>query len=368
MKLLNKLRQNKGFTIVELLIVVVVIGILAAITIVSFSGITGQATKAALSSDLDANTRKMQLYYTQYGSYPTSFDASNCPSAPIVDNNYCLKKSSANIIYSYTGTSSTFMLVMKNNSDYYKATESTGPVAYTPPPPDGSYMQVFSNTNCSTSRTRAVDARDNHTYWVQKLGDGQCWMLTNLAYAGGGTNTYSDVRSLSNGGGSAVDSTTARYYIVASTTNFTTEPTSPSTSTDGTGQYGYLYNFCAANGGQASTSACGYISTPVHSTTISICPFGWRLPNGYNEFNALNVAVNGGATSTDVGLKSNWLAQRSGAYYFSAFYDQGTIGNIWSSDLQGAYGGRYMSYQNGNVGLSGSQDKASAYAVRCVAN
>ena len=63
-KLLNKTKQLKAFTIVELLIVIVVIGILAAITIVSFGGITSQANVAAVKSDLDSNSRKLQLYYT----------------------------------------------------------------------------------------------------------------------------------------------------------------------------------------------------------------------------------------------------------------------------------------------------------------
>jgi type IV pilus assembly protein PilA len=41
-----KHKNNYGFTIVELLIVIVVIGILAAIAIVSFNGVTGKARDA----------------------------------------------------------------------------------------------------------------------------------------------------------------------------------------------------------------------------------------------------------------------------------------------------------------------------------
>ena len=44
--------QNRGFTIVELLIVVVVIAILAAITIVSYVGITNQAYDSSVQSDV----------------------------------------------------------------------------------------------------------------------------------------------------------------------------------------------------------------------------------------------------------------------------------------------------------------------------
>lgn len=43
---------NRGFTIVELLIVIVVIGILAAITIVAFNGVQGRANDAAVKSDI----------------------------------------------------------------------------------------------------------------------------------------------------------------------------------------------------------------------------------------------------------------------------------------------------------------------------
>lgn len=56
-------RQN-AFTIVELLIVIVIIGILAAITIVSYTGITQRANEATLKSDL-ANNKKRWRYIMQ---------------------------------------------------------------------------------------------------------------------------------------------------------------------------------------------------------------------------------------------------------------------------------------------------------------
>jgi len=46
-----------GFTIVELLIVIVVIGILAAITIVSFNGVQSRAADARRASDVAAYTK-----------------------------------------------------------------------------------------------------------------------------------------------------------------------------------------------------------------------------------------------------------------------------------------------------------------------
>jgi prepilin-type N-terminal cleavage/methylation domain-containing protein len=59
-----------GFTIVELLIVVVVIAILAAITIVSYNGITEQARNSQLLGKVDSYAKALQLYKVKNGAYP----------------------------------------------------------------------------------------------------------------------------------------------------------------------------------------------------------------------------------------------------------------------------------------------------------
>lgn len=51
-----------GFTIVELLIVIVVIGILAAISIVAYNGIQDGARAASVSTALNQASKKIQLW------------------------------------------------------------------------------------------------------------------------------------------------------------------------------------------------------------------------------------------------------------------------------------------------------------------
>ncbi|MBC7869150.1 LamG domain-containing protein [Candidatus Saccharibacteria bacterium] len=61
-----------GFTIIELVIVVVVISVLAAITFVSYGGVQDSARKAALMSDLDNAVSILELDLKQTGNYPTT--------------------------------------------------------------------------------------------------------------------------------------------------------------------------------------------------------------------------------------------------------------------------------------------------------
>jgi prepilin-type N-terminal cleavage/methylation domain-containing protein len=56
--------KNRGFTIVELLIVIVVIAILAAITVVAYNGVRNQADDAALKADLRSVGNQLQLAAT----------------------------------------------------------------------------------------------------------------------------------------------------------------------------------------------------------------------------------------------------------------------------------------------------------------
>jgi len=68
-------QNQKGFTIVELLIVVVVIAILAAITIVSYNGITNRANQSASKSTAASVQKKIELYNSEVGNYPISYTA-----------------------------------------------------------------------------------------------------------------------------------------------------------------------------------------------------------------------------------------------------------------------------------------------------
>ncbi len=63
-------KENKGFTIIELLIVIVVIGILAAIGFVAYGNVTKSARDSDRQADASALAKKAEEYYASNGQYP----------------------------------------------------------------------------------------------------------------------------------------------------------------------------------------------------------------------------------------------------------------------------------------------------------
>ncbi len=354
------IKKAYGFTIVELLIVIVIIAILAAVTVVAYAGIQNRAIATNLQADLHNAATQLSLEKAKNGVYPaTAVDIEKSGMTTLsytreADGTYCLSAKSSR------STSLSFFIT---NGD-------TSPRAGYCPVKEGAFLQTISAGSCPTTRLRAVDARDNHTYWVQKLADGKCWMLTNLSYAGGGTNTYGDVKTLQNGTSDTVNSLTdPKYYIPSSGVNVTIEPTNPSTSTSGAGQYGYLYNYCAGLGGQA-TSACGSGFTPAQDVNVTICPAGWRLPTAGSgsDLEALLSVINEGNTSGSAsGLRTNWLMMRAGYWLGGSFSSAGTVAMYMSTAQLNSDNTTWL-YNSTNGGTSQTNAvKHRGVSVRCLA-
>lgn len=102
--------KHTGFTIVELLIVIVVIAILAAITIVAYTGIQERAKASAMQSEVTGVARKVEAEKAQSSTeaYPSSLASLNVSSTGVDyyysanDNSYCVTKIDGSIRYSAT--------------------------------------------------------------------------------------------------------------------------------------------------------------------------------------------------------------------------------------------------------------------------
>jgi serine/threonine-protein kinase len=70
-------KKRHGFTVIELVVVIVVIGILAAIAIVVYSGVTRRAVETSMQSDLDGASSALEFDNRQNGSYPSNSSSAN---------------------------------------------------------------------------------------------------------------------------------------------------------------------------------------------------------------------------------------------------------------------------------------------------
>ena len=69
---ISNARNRKGFTLIELMIVIAIIIILAAIAIPNYLKMTERAKKARVASDFETLATALEAYRTDWGSYPVS--------------------------------------------------------------------------------------------------------------------------------------------------------------------------------------------------------------------------------------------------------------------------------------------------------
>lgn len=112
--------SNRGFTIVELLIVVVVIAILAAITIVAFNGVQNRANESALQAEVAQAGKKLSAYAVENAdtfpadktAFLTAAGIVESPSSPYLyytssdQRHFCASMTKQQLSYAYASRAS----------------------------------------------------------------------------------------------------------------------------------------------------------------------------------------------------------------------------------------------------------------------
>lgn len=86
-------RQAKGFTIVELLVVIVVLAIIATVTVVAFNGAQDRARKSVLATELGNISKQLKNDQIINGSYPATLAAANSGAGVKTSNGTTLRYS-----------------------------------------------------------------------------------------------------------------------------------------------------------------------------------------------------------------------------------------------------------------------------------
>lgn len=96
--------RRKGFTIVELLIVIVVIAILAAITIVAYNGITARTKDSVAQASVQQAFKKVEAQKAIDGTYPAQLSDSGIVNTQDITYGYALVESGSRAcVYAQVG-------------------------------------------------------------------------------------------------------------------------------------------------------------------------------------------------------------------------------------------------------------------------
>jgi len=172
-------QRKSGFTIVELLIVIVVIAILAAITIVAYNGVTNRAADSAVSADMVTFAKKIEQQRVDQGlvNYPFNADINftvNVNKAqyaitPAVVYNFLTCYSSA------TNPKEYMLLATSKSGKRFVITGGGGIREFTGP---ADWTGASANPICAATRND-----------LSGLSDGSTWVGNGAAYRAGDTTT-----------------------------------------------------------------------------------------------------------------------------------------------------------------------------------
>jgi len=161
-----------GFTIVELLIVIVVIGILAAISVVAYTGITNGANDAAVKSDLRNFGTLVEEYNINEGDFPAGGSSSGPVGLGVIDiaiDSY-YAGSELNNLYYCAGTSAANGAPM---AAIVAISKSGNKFAYSSERGIYNYSGVYNNSNIGICG--ALGLAGGHTYSLARNATENRW-------------------------------------------------------------------------------------------------------------------------------------------------------------------------------------------------
>jgi prepilin-type N-terminal cleavage/methylation domain-containing protein len=73
-KMSSSLRGEKGFTLIELVLIIVVLGIVAAVAVTKYLDLKGKAEKIAMNAQASAVREGITIYFAKHRQYPEHLD------------------------------------------------------------------------------------------------------------------------------------------------------------------------------------------------------------------------------------------------------------------------------------------------------
>ena len=220
------------------------------------------------------------------------------------------------------------------------------------------YMQHMTPEICASANgsdtKQLIDKRDNKTYWVGKLPDGNCWMTQNLDLDLSTSKTFTPA-----------DTNISSNWTPSTSTTMTISGYNPDTgkSYDPGAQYyegSGSEHYHVGNYYQWSAATAGY--TGISQSSQSICPKGWTLPN-QSQFQQL---INSGLSRFNF-MNAPYYLLRGGDLLDSSLRLAGSNGYYWSSTPDGPSMTHTLDFSPSRIDASYYLYRYYGLSVRCVA-
>ena len=78
------LKREDGFTLIEIVFVVIILAILAGVALLSFGGLDTQAKDSVVEADFRTLATAIKVYKAQTGSFPANLNALTSDAAPYI--------------------------------------------------------------------------------------------------------------------------------------------------------------------------------------------------------------------------------------------------------------------------------------------
>ncbi len=168
---MSTINHRSGFTIVELLVVIVIIAILATLTVIAFNGMQQRARTSEVAAGTSQTKKKLELYKIENGSYPTT---ANFAASGITSGSMTYQYASDGTTYCATGTSGNVS---------YKVSDTTSPE------PGGCAGHGQGGVAAITNMVSNPSFESNRTSWSWADGAGYTGVVT-ASLANRGTNSF----------------------------------------------------------------------------------------------------------------------------------------------------------------------------------
>lgn len=167
--------QQTGFTLVELLIVIVVIGILATVSIVAYVGMRDRATSARISSNLNSISKQIDIFYVENGRYPSSI---GCPASG--QDQICVASQDSTETIEYSNQGDKYDLAIVRGQNVFRLGSGGNGLDISPRGVSKSGLVAHYDAGRPDSYT------DNSTSWRDVSGNGNNASITSVSSTGNG--------------------------------------------------------------------------------------------------------------------------------------------------------------------------------------